>query len=59
MTSPGVEGGTVPSAAQTEVDAALAEVADLSDVPLAEHHTRLERAHEVLHGVLNRAREQG
>jgi len=35
------------------VAAALREVADLDDRPLPEHHDRLSRAHEVLHGVLH------
>ena len=32
---------------------ALRQVADLDAVPLDEHHDRLSRAHEVLHGVLH------
>ncbi|MVA75593.1 hypothetical protein GC722_06075 [Auraticoccus sp. F435] len=50
------EPGAVPTSDLPEVDAALREVADLSSVPLEEHHRRLERAHEVLHAVLDRAR---
>ncbi len=47
-----------PTSDQPEVDEALRRVVDLSDVPLADHHERLERAHEVLHGVLDRARSR-
>ena len=48
---------TPPSAGQAEehpaLAAALQEVADLDDRPLAEHHERLSRAHEALQAVLD------
>ncbi|SDE43486.1 hypothetical protein [Auraticoccus monumenti] len=40
----------------TEIEAALAGLDALEDLPVGEHHARLEHAHEVLHGVLQRAR---
>lgn len=36
-----------------EVAEALALVADLDEQPLEDHHGRLSRVHEVLHGVLH------
>jgi hypothetical protein len=47
---------TPPTSSHPGLDAALAEVADLSEVPLTEHHSRLERAHQALHEVLTAAR---
>jgi hypothetical protein len=44
---------TLPEADHPQVAEALRQVADLDDRPLAEHHDRLSRAHEVLHGVLH------
>ncbi len=45
--------GGPPAVEHPEVAAALDQVADLDDRPLAEHHDRLSRVHEVLHGVLH------
>lgn len=42
-----------PDVDHAGVAEALQQVADLDSVPLAEHHDRLSRAHEVLHGVLH------
>lgn len=39
-----------------EIEAALAGLEELDDLPVGKHHARLEHAHEVLHGVLQRAR---
>ncbi|OYO09599.1 hypothetical protein CGZ94_18240 [Enemella evansiae] len=47
---------TVPPAPRTghdQVDGVLAELDGLADQPVAEHHDRLARAHEALHGVLS------
>lgn len=44
-----------PITGDAEIDQALAEVSDLDHRPLVEHHDRLARAHEVLHGALDRA----
>lgn len=46
----------VPPAPQTgheQVDAVLTELDGLADQPVADHHDRLARAHEALHGVLS------
>ena len=43
-----------PHTGDAEVDAALQELTDLPQQPLAEHHDRLARVHEVLHGALDR-----
>lgn len=43
-----------PRTGDAEVDAALQQLADLPQRPLAEHHDRLARVHEVLHGALDR-----
>jgi hypothetical protein len=53
MSEPVVDEGP-PQTGDAEVDAALQELADLSERPLAEHHDRLARVHEVLHGALDR-----
>lgn len=45
-----------PSTGNAVVDRALAEVADLSEVDLAEHHERLSGAQDVLTGVLESSR---
>nr|WP_294695201.1 hypothetical protein [uncultured Friedmanniella sp.] len=42
-----------PAVDHPEVADALALVADLDDQPLEDHHGRLSRVHEVLHGVLH------
>jgi hypothetical protein len=42
-----------PTVDHPEVAEALRLVADLEDRPLSEHHERLSRAHEGLHGVLH------
>lgn len=47
-----------PTTGMAAVDAALAEVADLSQVPLDEHHDRLQAAQEVLARVLETSRDQ-
>lgn len=53
--------GDEPPAELTDPDvrAALDRVADLTGVPLAEHHTRLEAAHTALQEVLARSRAEG
>ncbi len=43
-----------PHTGDLEVDAALQELTDLPQQPLAGHHDRLARVHEVLHGALDR-----
>jgi hypothetical protein len=54
-TSPAPETGriTPPDVDHPGIAAALQEVADLDDRPLAEHQARLSRVHEVLHDVLH------
>ncbi|SDS27012.1 hypothetical protein SAMN04488543_1405 [Friedmanniella luteola] len=44
---------TPPAVDHPDVAAALRLVADLDDQPLDQHHERLSRVHEVLHGVLH------
>ena len=45
--------GPPPPVEHPTIAAALHELADLEDRPLAEHQARLTRAHEVLHEVLH------
>ena len=45
-----------PGTGNAVVDRALAEVADLSEVDLAEHHERLSGAQDVLTGVVESSR---
>lgn len=48
-------GPVVPPAPETghdRVDPVLTELEGLDDQPVADHHDRLARAHEALHGVL-------
>lgn len=45
-----------PSTGNPVVDQALAEVADLTDVELGEHHDRLSAVQDVLTGVLESSR---
>lgn len=42
-----------PVTGNAQVDRAVAEVADVSDLPLAEQHERLVAAHESLHRALD------
>lgn len=42
-----------PLVEDPRVAEALVRISDLDAVPLPEHHERLVRAHEVLHGVLH------
>ncbi|MFL6026852.1 MAG: hypothetical protein ACJ72G_14035 [Friedmanniella sp.] len=55
MSSGSEPAGTVgpPEVDHPAIAAALTEVADLDDRPLAEHQARLSRVHEVLHDVLH------
>lgn len=53
MSELSLDGGP-PQTGDAEVDAALSELTDLPERPLAEHHDRLARVHEVLHGALDR-----
>ncbi|MFL6043912.1 MAG: hypothetical protein ACJ72M_02215 [Propionibacteriaceae bacterium] len=46
-----------PQTGHPAVDDALAGLADLESAPLAEHHDRLAKAHEVLQEALDRADE--
>ena len=46
---------TAPTTGDTEIDGALAELADLQTAPLSDHHDRLTAAHEVLHDALDRS----
>lgn len=43
-----------PQTGNAAVDDALLELADLAQVPVAEHHDRLAKAHEVLQDALDR-----
>ena len=52
---PGPPVGPPPQVEHPRIAAALQELADLEDRPLAEHQGRLTRAHEVLHEVLHPA----
>lgn len=57
---PVAEPARVPAPPETGnpvVDDAMARVADLSGVPVDEHHDRLQAAHEVLSDVLAKARD--
>ena len=45
--------GPPPAVDHPAITEALQQVADLEDRPLAEHHARLSRVHEVLHEVLH------
>lgn len=49
------QGGADSSSTTGEptVDAAVAELAGLDQVPLSEHHDRLTRVHDVLHQALD------
>lgn len=49
---------TPPATGHTEVDGALAGLAGLSGMPVAEQLERLSAAHEVLARVLDTSREQ-
>ncbi len=54
-TPPQAVGGTRrPLFGDEPIDAALTELDDLAERPLAEHHDRLVRAHEALHDALER-----
>jgi hypothetical protein len=46
-----------PQTGHPAVDDALAGLADLESAPLAEHHDRLAKAHEVLQEALDRTDE--
>ena len=41
-----------PSTGHAAIDAALGELHDLDDTAVGDHHDRLARAHEALHGAL-------
>ncbi|OYO22111.1 hypothetical protein CGZ93_09430 [Enemella dayhoffiae] len=45
--------GPVPTTGHARVDGVLADLADLAERPLTEHHDALARAHEDLHRVLS------
>jgi hypothetical protein len=49
--------GNAPQTGNAAVDDALLELAALAQAPLAEHHDRLARAHEVLQEALDRGDE--
>ena len=46
------------STGDLEIDAALAELDGLADLPVSDHHDHLARAHETLHAALNRTDQQ-
>lgn len=52
---PGPDRGERPTTGDPVVDDALTELDELATLPLADHHDRLVRAHEVLQGSLDRA----
>jgi hypothetical protein len=54
---PAHEAANPPEVDHPDIAAALQEVADLDDRPLAEHQARLSRVHEVLHDVLHPDRD--
>jgi hypothetical protein len=42
-----------PVTGEAAVDEAMAGLADLGSIPVADHHERLARAHEALHQVMH------
>jgi hypothetical protein len=50
---------TPPQTGHPSVDDALLELSDLASTPLAEHHDRLAKAHEVLRETLDRGDDHG
>jgi hypothetical protein len=51
-------GSSPPPTGHPAVDHALRELADLGSAPLADHHDRLAKAHEVLQEALDRPDNQ-
>jgi hypothetical protein len=47
-----------PQTGHDQIDGALSDVADLPSAPLADHHDRLAKAHEVLDEALHRPGDQ-
>ncbi|HEY5786485.1 MAG TPA: hypothetical protein VIT65_17085 [Microlunatus sp.] len=52
VSTPESEDDALPVTGLPAVDRALAELADLDERPVSEHHTALAAAHEVLHAEL-------
>lgn len=58
MSDPGLE-DRPPETGDGAIDQALQELVALPETPLDEHHDRLARVHEVLHGALDRTDDAG
>lgn len=51
--------GEPPVTGNAMIDAALRQVADLADVPVEQHHDRLQRVQDLLNEVLESSRNGG